>query len=213
MPVMDSPLGPVETELALRQDWPLLVQLNKLGRYFVKCFGDVPDSVRQAPCVIQTFPDNLPAGQSYSYPLRPDITIEQCGRRLILDAKFKGTGSGFYGIEAEDGTIQRWREEEIDKMHAYRDAIAGVQGAFILYPGLETAIFTPWDQTFPGVGALALRPGEDAVPLPEQGVSVGRILDIRAQLPLNKDDFLNLIKCPLSLNQYLDILRQKSLLD
>lgn len=42
----------------------------------------------------------------------------------------------------------------------------------------------------------------------------GRISDkIRGQLRLNKDDFLNLIKCPLSLDQYLDILRQKGLLE
>ncbi|WP_045222043.1 DUF2357 domain-containing protein [Desulfonatronum thioautotrophicum] len=116
-------------------------------------------------------------GQSYSHPLRPDITIEQCGRRLILDAKFKGAGSGFYGIEAEDGTIQRWREEDIDKMHAYRDAIAGVQGAFILYPGLETAMFTPSGQSFPGVGALALRPGEQASPNPEHAAALAQLID------------------------------------
>lgn len=42
----------------------------------------------------------------------------------------------------------------------------------------------------------------------------GRISDkIRSQLRLNKDNFLHLISCPLSLEQYLDILRQKGLLD
>lgn len=82
MAVMDGPLGPVETELAARQDWPLPVPLNELGRNFVKCFGDVPDSVSQAPCVIQTFADNLPANQSNSHPLRPDIGKHPGGRAL-----------------------------------------------------------------------------------------------------------------------------------
>lgn len=118
-------------------------------------------------------------GQSYSHALRPDITIEQGRRRMILDAKFKGSGAGFYGVEAEDGTIQRWREEDIDKMHAYRDAIAGVQGAFILYPGLETALFSTPDQpnNLPGVGALPLRPGEGAGPDPEHAALIGITLD------------------------------------
>jgi uncharacterized protein len=125
-------------------------------------------------CFNRTF---FAPGQSYSHPLRPDITIEQGDHRLILDAKFKGAGSGFYGVEAEDGTIQRWREEDIDKMHAYRDAIAGVQGAFILYPGLETALFTPPEQSFPGVGALALRPGEQASPNPEHAAALTHVID------------------------------------
>ncbi len=125
-------------------------------------------------CFNRTF---FAPGQSYSHPLRPDITIEQGSRRLILDAKFKGAGSGFYGVEAEDGTIQRWREEDIDKMHAYRDAIAGVQGAFILYPGLETALFDPPDQSFPGVGALALRPGEQDSPNSEHVSVISELID------------------------------------
>lgn len=125
-------------------------------------------------CFNRTYPS---PSQSYSHALRPDITIELGTKRMILDAKFKGTGSGFYGIEAEDGTIQCWREEDIDKMHAYRDAISGVQGAFILYPGLETALFAPPDHSFSGVGALALRPGQDAAPLLEQTSPVGRLLD------------------------------------
>jgi uncharacterized protein len=125
-------------------------------------------------CFNRTF---FAPGQSYSHPLRPDITIEQGGRRLIMDAKFKGTGSGFYGGEADDGTIQRWREEDIDKMHAYRDAISGVQGAFILYPGLETDLFDHPDQSFPGVGALALRPGEQASPNPEHATALAHVID------------------------------------
>ncbi|HDQ39683.1 MAG TPA: hypothetical protein ENN39_01445 [Desulfonatronum sp.] len=57
------------------------------------------------------------------------------------------------------------------------DAIAGVQGAFILYPGLETALFAPSEQTFPGVGALALRPGEQASPNPEHAAALAHVID------------------------------------
>ncbi|SMP46040.1 protein of unknown function [Desulfonatronum zhilinae] len=116
--------------------------------------------------------------ESYSHDLRPDIVIEQGHRRLILDAKFKGSRpeESFNGGEEKiKGTIESWRKEDIDKMHAYRDAIVDVQGAFILFPGTETEnkLFLPRDKvnSFPGVGALALRPGTDANADPE-GIEV-----------------------------------------
>ena len=83
--------------------------------------------------------------ESYSHGLRPDIVIEKNGsKKLILDAKYKGKngGSGFYGGE-ERGTIVGYNEEDLDKMHAYRDAIKDVFGAFALYPGEKTIIFPP----------------------------------------------------------------------
>lgn len=61
-------------------------------------------------------------------------------------------------LEAE--LAERWKEEDIDKMHTYREAIQGVTGSFILYPGAQ-AIFYPChagSSFIEGVGALALRP-------------------------------------------------------
>jgi len=100
--------------------------------------------------------------ESYSHGLRPDIVIEKAGRKkLILDAKYKGKngGSSFYG-EEEGGTIVGYREEDLDKMHTYRDAIRDVFGAFALYPGEKTIVFPPHRAEIPfqGVGAVALKP-------------------------------------------------------
>lgn len=100
-----------------------------------------------------------PGGESYSHTLRPDIIIHKGMRRLIFDAKYKGERSGFYGSE-DQGTIQTWKDEDIDKMHSYRDAIRGVMGSFILYPGLQNIIYPVYgsNDVYNAVGAVALRP-------------------------------------------------------
>ena len=104
-----------------------------------------------------------PNGISYSHVLRPDIVIVKNGKKLIFDAKYKGKRSGFYG-EGNDGTIQRWNEEDIDKMHTYREAIQGVAGSYILYPGTQDILFPrhAGGNLIEGVGALAIRPGSVA---------------------------------------------------
>jgi len=115
--------------------------------------------------------------QSYSHNLRPDIAIEKDEKILILDAKYKGQGGGFYG-EAADGTIQKWKEEDIDKMHTYREAIRNVVGAYILYPG-EEAIAYPTHNSgrlYEGVGALPLKPEAGARPVQRHLDDIKRII-------------------------------------
>ena len=119
--------------------------------------------------------------ESYSHGLRPDIVIEKAGRKkLILDAKYKGKngGSGFYG-EEEGGTIVGYREEDLDKMHTYRDAIRNVFGAFALYPGEKTIVFPPHraKSAFQGVGAVALKPISGAMAKPAHMENVRKIID------------------------------------
>ncbi len=92
--------------------------------------------------------------------------VEYAGRRLVLDAKNKGRRiSGFFGSQ-EDGTIKTPKPEDIVKMHAYRDAIKGVQGAFALFPGTESVLYPAHGATQPwnGIGALALRPDPEGKP-------------------------------------------------
>ena len=104
-------------------------------------------------------------GKSYSHPLCPDFSLRYQERILILDAKYKGEREGFYG-EKGNGLIESWKQEDIIKMHAYRDAIAGAVGAFILYPGRETVFYPTFNaaRCFQGVGAIALKPDLDSQP-------------------------------------------------
>ena len=103
--------------------------------------------------------------KSYSRLLRPDFSLHYQSRILLLDAKYKGECEGFYG-ETGSGVIESWKDEDIIKMHAYRDAIANVVGAFILYPGRETVLYPAFNATrhYKGVGAIALRPSLDVHP-------------------------------------------------
>jgi hypothetical protein len=103
--------------------------------------------------------------RSYSHNFRPDIVIENEGKLLIFDAKFKGKRGGFYG-EDDDGSSFSWKEEDIDKMHCYREAIKSVTGAYILFPGKDAVIYQAHNATgsYEGVGALPLAPEAGARP-------------------------------------------------
>jgi predicted component of viral defense system (DUF524 family) len=91
---------------------------------------------------------------SYSLELRPDIMICQGSRKLILDAKYK-----------VDTNKDDAKNEDIIKMHAYRDAINDVWGAYVLYPGKEAdklekyPYFGEANTSYKGVGAIPLTPG------------------------------------------------------
>jgi hypothetical protein len=100
--------------------------------------------------------------RSASFEQRPDVAIEieargQAARVLIFDPKYKLESEQLEG-EITDG---RPKKVDIDKMHAYRDAIRNerdgrpVEFAAIIYPGASSETFGP------GLGALAARPGED----------------------------------------------------
>lgn len=87
------------------------------------------------------------AYHSYSIALTPDFTLEIVrpdGQTvyLCLDAKYRPEGA-------------------LEKMHAYRDALRGALGCYLLYPG-EQAAPTLYHRhprfPLPGVGAFPLRP-------------------------------------------------------
>jgi hypothetical protein len=99
--------------------------------------------------------------RSVSYEQRPDIALEieregQPPRVLVFDPKYKLDSEELEG-EITDG---RPKKVDIDKMHAYRDAIRdtanehAVEFAAIIYPGAATERFGA------GLEALAARPGE-----------------------------------------------------
>ena len=153
--VSDTPLEQnVEQGVCLTYEGGVLLCFNKT----------YSGSVGSKPC--ESTWSRLDGKGSYSHNFRPDIVIEKDGRLLIFDAKFKGKRGGFYG-ENEDGSVDSWKDEDIDKMHCYREAIQGVTGAFILYPGERAIAYAAHNATgrYEGVGALPLKPGVGARPI------------------------------------------------
>ncbi len=74
--------------------------------------------------------------------LRPDFVWEtEDGRKILLDAKFALSSIG--DLQTDEGSVQESRasSRDITKMHAYRDAIDGVQAALVLYPGTQGAFW------------------------------------------------------------------------
>lgn len=62
-------------------------------------------------------------------------------------------------IEERKGT---YKNVDLYKMHAYKDAIRRTSGAYILYPGNnETEPMTGFHEIIPGLGAFAIRPCKD----------------------------------------------------
>ena len=116
--------------------------------------------------------DKLAVG-SWTRDLRPDITItlwpanlqrgeaERYGltARIHFDAKYKSVLTSLL-VDPEYGEEEQiYGRDDLAKMHAYRDAIRRSEGAYILYPGSKMTVFQCYDEILPGLGAIALRPG------------------------------------------------------
>lgn len=110
-----------------------------------------------------------PGYVSLTHVMQPDIALQWRGRLYLLDPKLRPY--------AEPGAEQ----EDVDKMHTYRDAIVAqsaarntrraVAAAWCLFPGLAENGISPPVRAYPtasavhpfgtaGIGALRLRPGD-----------------------------------------------------
>lgn len=98
---------------------------------------------------------------SYSVTLRPDIVLEFNGGTYIFDAKFKirSIDLSNAGDAHEGDKSYTFKNEDIYKMHTYRDAIKGTKVACILYPNTDEAIsYFEDNERDGGVGAIPLLP-------------------------------------------------------
>lgn len=115
--------------------------------------------------------------RSYSVALRPDIVLKVGDTLHLFDAKFrieKWTTADFEPDAAAEDALEDddragraspiwWKNADIHKMHAYRDAL-GTDGAHVatvraLYPGTETVFYPSEPAGGEGVGAVPLAPG------------------------------------------------------
>ena len=91
--------------------------------------------------------------KSYSVELRPDYSLVFYidGKRHILhfDAKYK--------LNIYD---ESFKNEDVVKMHAYKDAILDTVGSYVLYPGEKNQIYYESQDKLGSVGAFPLNPGD-----------------------------------------------------
>lgn len=99
---------------------------------------------------IDLYYNHLFVKDSYSVPLKPDysIIIHKDDKKYIIhfDAKYK-----------IDVNSESYKNEDISKMHTYKDAIINSIGAYVFYPGEILEIFHEND--IESVGAFPLNPG------------------------------------------------------
>ncbi len=169
--VADTPLKQaVEPGLCIHYEGGILLRFNAT---YTGSKGWLPDD---------SFTTNGLSG-SYSHSFRPDIVIEKNHKLLIFDAKFKGERGGFYGAN-ENGAVDSCKNEDIDKMHCYREAIKGVAGAYIVYPGNEAIMYAAHNATekYEGVGALPLMPDLSASPVNKHLENIKQIIRVFCSL-------------------------------
>ena len=100
--------------------------------------------------------------RSYSRTMRPDVTIFlRDGGVHILDAKFRVTWNDAASANKDTvGDIKNFKRDDLDKMHAYRDAIPNARSAWVMYPGTVRREFSDGSAGVSGVGAVPVVPGE-----------------------------------------------------
>lgn len=104
--------------------------------------------------------------ESYSKSFDPDISIEifdefdNLNAIYVFDAKFR---TNIYELNIGEDIVVRkkYKYDDINKMHTYKDALRLAKGAFVLYPGTDDELFFESDEDkdlLYGVGAFGLRP-------------------------------------------------------
>lgn len=142
---------------------------------------------------------------SWTTPLRPDYTLsiwpkifsEKEAERnesivhIHFDAKYKI--DNFYqtvqpdlkGAELEHALDQTdiderkgtYRNVDLLKMHAYKDAIRRSGGAYILYPGATDETFRGFHEIIPGLGAFSVNPSPDNADIKELSKFIDLVID------------------------------------
>lgn len=126
---------------------------------------------------------SYPHGGSWTANMRPDYTLsiwpkgitekqaekDELIVHIHFDAKYKIENFKKVFDQKTSEELNQEKEEEkkgvyknadLLKMHAYKDAIRRTGGAYVLYPGDEVSQFFGFHEIVPGLGAFALNPKE-----------------------------------------------------
>lgn len=126
----------------------------------------------------RSFVNDSSDAASWTVTFRPDISvrvrpddpaaIDEEGVWLHFDAKYRVDRSSQVLGEVSEDRVESGREyeagralnQDLAKMHAYRDGIRRSAGAFVLYPGTEKTVLPEYSEMLPGLGAFPLRPSQ-----------------------------------------------------
>ena len=91
---------------------------------------------------------------SYSVKLRPDYTLKV----NVIDEDYFIHFDAKYKMYVDS---DKFKNEDIVKMHAYKDAIPNTIGAYVIYPGINNELYYENESCVKSVGAFGLIPGEE----------------------------------------------------
>jgi len=143
---------------------------------------------------------DYPYAGSWTITLRPDYTLSfwPCGidedeaerQELIVhvhfDAKYKvdnllnfqaNMNEKELDDEKTDNLKGIYKNADILKMHAYKDAIRRTSGAYVLYPGSEPLERKGFHEIIPGLGAFPLRPSKNDTGIGELKTFILKIVE------------------------------------
>jgi hypothetical protein len=103
-------------------------------------------------------------GTAYSTPLRPDVIVQVGETLYAFDAKYRLMRFEVSETDADEDAAT-YKRADLYKMHTYRDAIAGLKAAFVVYPGTEFVFFERSGNKRAQASAVTLLDGVGAVPL------------------------------------------------
>ncbi|WP_328811372.1 DUF2357 domain-containing protein [Rhodococcus sp. NBC_00294] len=127
---------------------------------------------------------------SWSVGMRPDITLvitpkdESTKVVVHFDAKYRidTVGASWSGNPEDDEQVEvlgTAKRGDIEKMHAYRDAIRRSVGSYVLFPGRDDSgrTYEPFTELVPGVGAYPFRPTTDGLAETRQAATIRTFLE------------------------------------
>lgn len=142
--------------------------------------------------------NKYPISGSWTTTLRPDYTlsiwpfgieidqaeVEELIVHIHFDAKYKAE-SIFEITDQEDGldeekTANRkgiYKNADLLKMHAYKDAIRRTGGAYVLYPGAVPIERKGFHEIIPGLGAFPVRPSKQDDGTRELETFINQVID------------------------------------
>ena len=141
--------------------------------------------------------DNFPKPGSWTTSMRPDYTLsiwpkelketeaeeQELITHIHFDAKYKVEYFQIKTNLEELNEIKKqeragkFRNADLYKMHAYKDAIRRTGGAYILYPGDIETRFKGFHELMPGVGAFSLNPGNEKDDVKKLSIFIDEVID------------------------------------